>query len=418
MADKSVENMKILVCNKFYRPVGGPETIVLDTIRELEALGHTAIPFAMAHPDNHESKYSDYFVPNVDYGTRRSKGVRRLVKEAADIMYSTDARRQIEKLIADVKPDIAHVHNIYHQLSPSILGPIRKAGIPLIQTLHDYKLLCANMLLLRHGEVCERCGGRRFYHAVLNKCVKDSYGSSAICFVEETLHRWLRVYERSVDLFISPSEFLKRKLVEHGRLPESRIVVLRNYADTGAITPNYSPGEYGLFVGHLSRHKGVMTLLQACKEIPDFEMRFAGRGPLIQEAEQFVERESLTNVKFVGFQTGPDLSRLFQNARFVVLPSECNENCPMAVLEGFAAGKPVIASRIGGIPELIDDGVDGLLFEPGDADELASHMRTLIENPALSEEMGRNGRNKVDERFAMDKYMDSLLGIYERVLKQ
>ena len=408
--------MRILVCNKFYRPVGGPETMMFDTMRELEALGHTAIPFAMAHPNNHESKYSDYFVPNVDYGTRRSKGVRRLVKEAADIMYSTDARRQIEKLIADVKPDIAHAHNIYHQLSPSILCALRKAGIPTVLTLHDGKPLCANMLFLRKGQVCERCAGKRFHHAVINKCVKDSVMSSLVCCVEETVHRWLRIYERNVDLFITPSQFLKRKLVEHGRIREDQIEVLRNYAGTRATTPDYSPGEYGLFVGHLSRHKGVMTLLQACKEIPDFEMRFAGRGPLLQEAEQFVERESLTNVKLVGFQTGPDLSRLFQNARFVVLPSECYENCPMVILEAFATGKPVIASRIGGIPELIEEGADGLLYEPGDAHELASHMRTLMNDPTLASEMGRNARLKAEQRFSIEVYMQALLTIYRRVL--
>ena len=408
--------MKILVCNKFYRPVGGPETIVLDTVRELETLGHDVIPFAMAHPDNADSKYAEYFVPNVDYNAEGGKGPGKQLREAANIIYSREARRNIEKLIADTRPDLAHVHNIYHQLSPSILAPIKEAGIPTILTLHDYKLLCANMLLLTHGRVCEKCAGRKFHHAVLNKCVKDSYGSSLVCCIEETLHRALKIYERNVDLFVSPSRFLKGKLVEHGRLKEDQIAVLPNYADTQSLVPDFQPGAYGLFVGHLSRHKGVMTLLEACKEIPDLEVRFAGRGPLLEEAEQFREREGLTKVKFVGFQTGSDLARLFREARFVVLPSECNENCPMAILEAFAYGKPVIASRIGGIPELIDEGSDGLLFEPGDSHELASHMKTLISKPELAGEMGRWGRAKVEEHYSIRTYIESLLGLYSRVL--
>lgn len=408
--------MKILVCNKFYRPVGGPETIVFDTVRELNALGHTAIPFAMAHPDNLESDYSQYFVSNIDYDLKRAKGAGRLLREAADIIYSREARRNIERLISDTQPNIAHAHNVYHQLSPSILGALKMAGIPTVLTLHDGKLLCSNMLFLRNGEVCERCAGRKFYHGVINRCVKDSYAASMVCFVEGTLHNWLRLYERNVDLFMTPSQFLKDKLVEHGRLRESQVEVLHNYADTKSFRPNYNPGSYGLFLGRVEPFKGVLTLLQACKETPDFEIRLAGRGSLYEKGQRVADAEGLTKVRFLGFQTGSDLSRQLGESRFVVLPSECYENCPMVILEAFSAGKPVIASRIGGIPELIDHGTDGLLFEPGNAEELASCMRQLAENPELASEMGKRGRAKMEERFSIETYMQSLLSIYERVV--
>ncbi|MBI2842860.1 MAG: glycosyltransferase family 4 protein [Armatimonadetes bacterium] len=407
--------MKILVCNKFYRPVGGPETIVLDTIRELGALGHTMIPFAMAHPDNVESEYSHYFVPNIDYNKKGGKGITHLVKEAIDIVYSKEARQRIEKLIADTKPDVAHAHNIYHQLSPSILIALKKAGIPVALTLHDGKPLCANMLFLVHGKVCERCGGRRFYNAVIHKCVKDSLPSSLVCCLEEYIHKWTGVYERDVDLFITPSQFLKDKIVEHGRLREDQIEVLYNYADTKSIAPDYTPGDYGLFLGKLEPHKGVRTLLQACKEIPDFEVRLAGRGPLYEEGQRAANEYGLGKVKFVGFQSGPDLANLIRGSRFVVLPAEWYENCPMVILEALSAGKPVIASRIGGIPELVDDQVDGLLFEPGDAAALAESMRKLITNPSLATDMGRNGRAKMEKRFSIELYMDSLVRVYERI---
>jgi len=410
------KSLRVLLCNKFYRPVGGPETAMLETVRQLKARGHVPIPFAMAHPDNVASEYSDYFVSNIDYEVRGIAKGTRLIREAAGIIYSVEAKRSIERLIADTKPDIAHANNIYHQLSPSILVALKKAGIPTVLTLRDAKLLCANMLFLTHGRICEKCAGRRFYHAITNKCVKDSYASSALCCVEETLHRWFGLYERNVDLFISPSRFLKGKMVEHGRLPESQIEVLPNFSNTEAVTPDYRPGDYGLFLGRLEPLKGVTTLLDACKEVPDFGVWLAGRGPMLEEAEQFCRDHGLDRVRFLGFQTGEALSRLRKESRFVVLPSICYENCPNVILEAFAAGKPVIASRSGGIPELINEGVDGFLFDTGDAAGLASAMRRLIEDPELASEMGKQGRAKVEEHYSIGAYMKSLLGIYERVL--
>lgn len=410
--------MRVLIGNKFYRPVGGPETIVFDTARELESLGHQAITFAMTHPDNRESKYSDYFVSSIDYNSTQSKGIERLLKEASDIIYSREAREKIEKLIADTRPDIAHLHNIYHQLSPSILVALKKARIPTIVTLHDPKLLCSNYLLLRRGsEVCERCRGKWYHHAVLNKCVKDSYASSLVCCIEGIIHRVLGSYERNTDLFITPSRWLKDKMVEHGRLKADQIEVLYNYADTKSFTPNYTPGDYGLFLGKVEGFKGVRTLLRACRQIPDFEIRFAGRGTLMDEGKRTAADERL-RVDFLGFQTGEDLNRQISESRFVLLPAEWYENCPMVILEAFSAGKPVIASNMGGIPELVDHGADGLIFEAGNADELASCMRRLIDDPALASDMGRRGRAKVEERFSIEKYMESLLAIYERLLSR
>jgi glycosyltransferase involved in cell wall biosynthesis len=383
--------------------------------REFEGRGLDVVVFAMSHPDNAESPYSKYFVSNIDYNNP-SRGIIRRIKEAIDIVYSLEARHKLSNLLEDTKPDICHAHNIYHQLSPSIFSALRKAGIPTVLTLHDGKLLCANMLFLRNGKICERCAGSKFYHAVLGKCIKDSYASSLVCAVEETVHRFLKLYERGVDLFITPSNFLKQKLVEHGRLKECQIEVLPNYADVRMIEPCYEPGNYGLFVGRLEPLKGVATLLKACEQVPDFEVRLAGRGPMLEQGLEFAKSKGLSKIKFLGFQTGSDLQLLFRDCRFVVLPSECYENCPMVVLEAFAAGKPVIASRIGGIPELVDHGEDGLLFEPGNSEELAKCMRMLIDNKALAEEMGRKGRAKAEAKFSLEYHIDSLIGIYSRLL--
>ena len=407
--------MRVLLCNKFYRPIGGPENVLLHTMNELKALGHTPIPFAMAHPDNWESEYSEYFVSNVDYSTKHGKGIRRLLREATDLIYSPEARRNVQRLIADTKPDIAHAHNIYHQLSPSVLYALKKANIPTVLTLHDGKLLCPNVLFFTHGRVCEKCAGWKFHHAVLNKCVKESYASSLLCCIEGYLHRWFRMYEQ-VDLYIAPSRFFKQKLIEHHRLPEDRIEVLHTYGNTRNISPSYEPGGYGLFLGKVEAFKGVKTLVQACKAVPNLDVWIAGRGEFCDEGQRIAQAQGISNVKFVGFRSGHDVVRMLRECRFVLVPSEWYENCPMVVLEGFAAGKPVIASKIGGIPELIDHGVDGLLFEPGDAEGLASAMLELIENPDLASEMGRKGREKVEQRYSIEMYMKSLLGIYDKVL--
>lgn len=408
--------MKVLVCNKFYYPVGGPETIVYDTVRELNAMGHTAIPFAMTHPSNWETEYASYFVPNVDYTTKSGKSPLRLIREAVNIVYSREARRRIEKIIADTKPDIAHAHNIYHQLSPSVLVALKNAHIPTVLTLHDGKLVCANMLFYTQGQVCERCAGRKFYHAVLRKCVKDSYISSMLCCIEETLHRWTRIYENTVDLFITPSLFLKERIVQHGRLPENRVRVLYNYAETKNINPDFTPGSYALFLGKVETFKGIPTLLNAASKVPDLELRIAGRGTYLEAGKQFAEENGLRKVQFLGFQTGAELERLRREARFVVVPSEWYENCPMVVLEAFSAGKPVIGARIGGIPELVDHGVNGLLYEPGNAEELAACMRRLSEDDDLVRDMGMKARAKAEEKYSLEAYMRSLLGIYQGLL--
>ncbi|MEN6372618.1 MAG: glycosyltransferase family 4 protein [Armatimonadota bacterium] len=410
--------MNILLCNKFYRPFGGPETILFDCAREFTARGHNVIPFAMSHPDNVESPYSNYFVSNVDYNKKGSKSIKKLFKEAADLVYSKDARVQIEKLIAASHPDVAHAHNIYHQLSPSILVALKKAGVPTLLTFHDYKPLCANMNLLTHGKLCEKCAGRRFYHAVRNKCVKDSYVNSMLCFIEETLHRWIGTYERNVDLFISPSRFLKDMLVKYGRIPERQIRVLPNYANTKSVVPNFTPGSYGLFVGKIETFKGVGTLIEAAKQLPDFEIRLAGRGPYLEECQAKVTDSGQQNVNFLGFQTGDNLFRQLEESRFVIVPSEWYENCPMVVLEALAAGKPVIASKIGGIPELVNHGTDGLLFEPGNVDELAQCMKTLIDDPDKASEMGLAGRKKVEQHYSIENYISSTLNLYTELINR
>lgn len=385
-------------------------------IEMLESHGHTAIPFAMRHPDNLPSDYSKYFVSQVDYRNTSGAGLFDFAKMARNIIYSSEAARKVRDLVRDTKPDIAHLHNIYHQLSPSICGVLRREGIPMVMTLHDQKLLCPMYLALRDGKVCELCGGRKFYNAFRYRCVKGSRAKSAICTIEMYLHRWLGLYDRNIDLFIIPSRFLMGKLLEHKRLPPERMVHIPNALNLDAFTPTYSNDGYCLFVGRLAHYKGIMTLLRAMALTPSVKLKVVGEGEARAEAEEFKRSNSLDNVTFEGFMTGEALREIVRKSSFVIVPSECYENCPMTVLEAFATGKPVIGSRLGGIPEIIDDGVNGLLFEPGNADDLAEKISYLSSQTDLLEQMGRSARARVESHYSPQTHYQQLIEVYHKVL--
>ena len=406
--------MKVLMCNKFHWPRGGSETVYFDNIRSLEAHGHKVAHFAMQDERNAPSEWSRYFVRNADYTVNYGAGIKAKlsrVVEAANVLYSFEAKRKMAALADDFQPDLAHVHNIYHQLSPSIFGPLKKRGIPVVMTLHDYKLVCPNHMLRVDGATCNRCVGGRFHHCVVRKCVKDSLAQSVLCAVEMYLHVYTGAYARGVDLFISPSEFLRLKMIESG-WPAQRIMTLHNALDPANYQPNYEPGDYFLFVGRLDSEKGVMTLLDAAKQVREASVVIVGDGPMQDAMHGFVAEHNLTNVDFRGRLGQPDVSKLYRQCLALVLPSEWWENCPMTILEAFAHGKPALATRMGGIPELIDHEVDGFLCEEGRPDELARLMLHLWNNQSLASEMGKRGRKKLETRFSSDHYYDELIRLY------
>ncbi|MDO8586826.1 MAG: glycosyltransferase family 4 protein [Armatimonadota bacterium] len=405
--------MKVLVCNKFYRPYGGPETQVLETSRLLEADGHEVVPFSMSHPDNWPSPWSGYFVPRIDY--HGNPGPIAGIREAANIIYSREARRRITRLLDAARPDIAHMHNIYHQLSPSIFGPVKKRGVPIVMSLHDYKLACPNMLFYVDGDVCERCSGGRFRNAVIHKCVFGSSPRSAVCAVEMYIHRFLRVYQRSVDVFISPSRFLIDILTRCGAAGP-RMVHVPALANVDAYTPTYENDGYVFCLGKLTPEKGIATLIRAVALISDTRLVVAGTGAQREELERLAQELAPGRVEFVGFLSGETLRRAMERCAVFVIPSVWYENCPATVLEAYSAGKPVIGSRIGGIPELVDEGSDGLLFEPGNHEELAVKISSLLADGASIVEMGRAGRGKMESKYSRREHYKRLIEIYRELV--
>ncbi len=407
--------MKIVMAHKFFHPAGGPETVLFQSMRVLNSLGHEVIPFSMKHPRNLKTPYSRYFVSEVDYNNHNGDILKKL-KTAVNLIYSVEAEKKMEKLINDTRPQLAHLHNIYHQISPSILRPLKKNGIPVVMTLHDFKLACPSYTFLRNGTPCEICEGRHFYKAVIHRCVKNSFLSSLLCATEMYLHKMLQTYSKGVEVFIVLSQFSKEKMIRYG-LPEEKIKVLPNCIDVDQYHPHKMVGDYVLFLGKLSEKNGIFTLVQAMKHIPEVKLKVAGEGEMGPLLKEYVAKEGLKNVEFLGFVTGEKLAKLMQGCYFTVFPSLCYHNCPMSVLESLASGKPVVASNLGSVPEFVEDGVDGFLFEAGDPTDLAEKIEYLYRKPHLVKKMGTAGRMKIEDNFSSETYYPRLLKIYQRLLQ-
>ncbi len=410
--------MKILMINSFYYLRGGSERCFFDLTTLLESKGHEVIPFSMHHERNQPSPYSDYFVSNIDYPSLLKGGSSIADKYYAlrRVVYYSEARKKIEQLIADTNPDIAHVHGIAAEISPSILPAIKNARIPLVQTLHDYRLICPNTNFISQGEVCERCKRHRYYNVVLRQCKRDSLPASFLAGLELSIHKIFQIYERNVDLFITPSQFLKSKLIEFG--VKNEIVRLENFVDVDRFKPQYEAENYFVYYGRLEKIKGVMTLLEAMKMIPNAHLYVAGRGEAEDEMKRMIADDGLNNVSLVGHLAAEDLIPLVQKALFTVVPSEWYENYSMTVVESLALATPVVGSRIGGIPEQVKDGQNGLLFSPGNAEELAQKIRFLLDNKFEAIEMGRKGRGQVESVNGPERHYQEMMAIYRNLINK
>jgi glycosyltransferase involved in cell wall biosynthesis len=402
--------LRILFLNNFYYLRGGSERVLFDEIAMLKKAGHETAVFSRTDSQNEASLYQQAFPPDMRTdGLRISLDALRTVRE---VVYSTDARERLKQVIDEFRPDIAHAHNIYGRLSTSVFDALEESAVPVVQTLHDYKLLCPSYLMLNHGQVCERCVSGGYRHAVLARCHKNSYLTSGVYAFESWFGRRFRKYG-PVSCFLSPSRFLKDKILESG-VVDNAVVHVPNSIDTGRIRPGLEPGGYFLYFGRLSHEKGVGTLLAAFNSIERGPaLVITGDGPKRGELEELATG-GRNRVSFTGYLSGEALEKTVREAFCVIVPSECYENAPLAVLEAFAHGKPVIGARIGGIPEMIDDGVNGLLFQPGIARDLEEKMRTLSSfSSGRIREMGNAAVEKVRREYSAEMHYQRLLAVYD-----
>ena len=401
----------LLAINNYYYHRGGSETIFFEHNRMLEALGWQVVPFSMRHPSNLPSPWSDYFIDDLEMSGDYSlaQKLTRLPK----VIYSFEARRRLDQLLARVQPDIAHGHNIYHHISPSVLGLLKSRGIPTVLTLHDLKIACPAYNMLAADGVCERCRGGKLHNVVVNRCVSGSAAMSFVVMLEALVHKVIGSYRRFVDHFIVPSRFYVEKFCEWG-LPRESFRYVPNFVDIPRYEPSYAGGKPFLYFGRLVRQKGVATLLQAVARarVP---LLIAGTGPDLDSLRMLANNLG-ADVNFLGQLSGQTLHDTVRSARAVVLPSEWYENAPVSLLEAYALGRPVIGARIGGIPELVRENETGVCFESGNADSLAAALQHMAARPAAElAQMGRAGRSWVEQEFTAAMYQHRILSIYREL---
>jgi glycosyltransferase involved in cell wall biosynthesis len=371
--------MKILLINKYHFLKGGAERAYFDMAEMLEAHGHEVAFFSMKHPKNIPTRWEKYFVENVEYQDDQQSLFRRIAL-AMKILFNFEAQHNMERLIEEFRPDIVHVHNIYHQLSPSLFGPIRKRGIPIVMTLHDYKLVSPNYSLFVRGKIWEHASG---FRCIADRCVKDSYMKSIVCAFEQWLHMILRSYD-AVNVFVAPSRFLIDEFYKLGF--RHKITYLPNPLIEETENRNMETSlkkEKGtvLFFGRLSVEKGVETLIEAMALVPEKRLWIVGDGPDRNQLEKLVETLGLADrVVFFGSKYGEELESFRQRAQIIVIPSVWFENFPYVLIESLRSGAAVIASDLGGMAERIRHGENGFLFEAGNVSALASLLGSLDES--------------------------------------
>ena len=386
---------------------GGSDRYFFTLAELLRKHGHQVIPFTAASDKDEPSEWEHYFPRGADFEHPRIADLLRFV-------YSRDARESMQRLLNDTKVDIAHFHIYHGKLTTSILSSLKKVGVPIIQTLHDYKLTCPIATHLSNDEICEACEGRHFWRALPKRCNRGSLARTALSATESYVSRFFGSVDQ-FDHFISVSHFLRKKMIQHG-IPENKISMVHNFTDVSDIVPNFAGGEYVLYFGRVDRSKGILTLIQAAMSLKQLPLYIAGEGEAMAEAQQIVEENRCEHIHFLGFKQGDELRELILNSLCTVLPSEWYENCPMAVLESFAYGKPVIGANIGGIPELIEDGIDGFLVPPGESERLRDRLLWMCEHKTEVIEMGQAARKKMETEFNADIHYEKIMNVYRKFL--
>lgn len=398
--------MRILMINKFLYPNGGSETYIFKLGKALEAHGHEVQYFGMEHEGRCVGNRVNAYTSDMEF-----HGGSKLAKLTYPIktIYSFEARKKIRAVLDDFKPDVCHLNNFNYQLTPSIILEMKKwskqtgHACRIVYTAHDYQLICPNHQLknpITHDN-CEKCLGGYYGNCVKGKCIHGSITKSMVGMLEAEFWKIRRVY-KYIDKIICCSEFLKTKM-DTNQIFKEKTVTLHNFVESVG-NKSVNKKDYILYFGRFSEEKGIDTLVETCKILPDIQFVFAGSGPLEDKIN------TVKNIKNVGFQTGEALDTLIREAKFSICPSEVYENCPFSVMESQMYGTPVIGADIGGIPELIDNGKTGVLFESGNVDSLVKTIKKLWNNDNKLKEMSTNCENV--EFDTIEQYYDKLLSIY------
>ncbi|MDO4231761.1 MAG: glycosyltransferase family 4 protein [Lautropia sp.] len=399
---------RLLSLNSYHYRRGGSEVVFLEHDALFRELGWETAVMSMHHPKNLPSPWSKYFIEELELG--RTNGLADKVVKASKAIWSFETQRKLRELLAVFPADVAHLHCIYHHLSPSALPVLHEAGIPIVLTAHDLKIACPAYKMLNSEGVCERCRDGSVINVLKHRCIHKSVLASTIVMLESGLSRTMNTWKRYVNRVVAPSEFYRNKLIEWG-WPAEQVVYVPNYVDANVFTPSYEPSDYILYAGRLSEEKGVPTLVKAAAKA-GVKLRVAGTGPLEAELKALPNADS---IEWLGYCSGDALWDQVRGARALVLPSEWYENAPMSVLEAFASGTPVVGADIGGIPEMITPET-GWVFPSGDVDALAGVLTEVAGKPdAVIAEMGRHARERCATKFSRARYIEGIQTVYREL---
>lgn len=383
--------MKICLIHNEYGKISGEEIVVNRIIELLRANGHDVIYFQRSSAE----------IPKMRFGMARA---------FFSAIHSPSSKRAVRRLLEEKRPDIVHIHNLFPLISPSILPECKRAGVPVVMTVHNYRLVCPNGLHMVHGEVCEKCCGGREYWCVLRNCEGNPAKSLGYA-LRNYVARKRRYYLDNVTIYAALTEFQRGRLVNEG-FPADRIVVIPNAVDGDDVRYDLSLGEYVGFVGRISPEKNVPSLIAAARNNPGISFKAAGAYDRMSD----LPAQAPANFEFLGHVGAFQMADFYNSARMIVLCSVCFEGFPMVFVEAMLHGKPIVCSRIGGLPEIVEEGKTGLLFEPGNTEELAEKVRYLWERPELCAKMGEAGREKALREYSSEKYYERLMGVYKRAL--
>lgn len=343
-------------------------------------------------------------------------GVAEKIRFLSDTVYSRRTARDLRSLVAASRPDLAYIHNIYPLISPSIYHVLHDMRIPIIQCVHDFRPLCSNGLFYTEGQCCERCKDGNYLQGVVHRCYRKSYFVSGLYAFTLGINRLANMLQK-ISAFVCLNEFYRSKFLEAG-VPSTKLFVRPNSMDALPVVPGpvAEPRQYAVYFGRLSPEKGLLTLLRAFEQVAPSRLKIAGTGPMEAELKQYIRDKKLDNVELVGFLEGAEKTRFLSGALFALIPSEWHENFPVVALECFAAGKPIVASRMGGLPSIVSEGETGLLFTAGCADEIAEKVRYMFSHPLDADRMGRRAREIVETKYSRERSYQELLDIFQKVL--
>lgn len=413
--------MKIIVANYRYFIAGGPEKYMFNFIDACQKNNIEVIPFSVNNKENFYTPYKKYFAKprsNELFYKDTKLNIKNIYGMLRATIWNFDAYKKLRKLIRDTKPDVIYILHEINHLSPSIIKAAKKEKIKVVHRISDFFMICPKSDLLLNNQICESCIYGNYKNAIKNKCVKNSTCATLLRVFAMKLYKKKKIFD-DVDSFICTCEFTKNKLVEAG-YNKSKFNVIPTFIDSTNITPNYKQNNYFLILGRISEQKGIIYAIKAIAILKEYDYKLYITGELSNDRygelikKEIKENELENKIVFTGFIKGERLKKIISNCIAVITPAIWYENMPNSVIESFAYGKPVIASKLGSLIEMVDNNKNGFLFKAGDYKELSKKMLNYINDKELALEHGKNARKKCENNYSLNKHMERIIKVFKK----